>query len=499
MRFLRFLLRTAALGALTACAAGFLGYLYFNHQLPEQLTAIEHYNPEVTSHVYAANGELIGEFYLHRRIVVPIEQIPDIVLQAFVAAEDQNFFRHTGVDYVGIFRALVKNLAAGRIVQGGSTITQQIARDFFLNRERSFSRKIKEAILAYRIENELSKEEILYLYLNQVYLGHGAYGVQAASQSYFGKDVRQVNLAEATMLAGLPQAPSRYSPYSNFTLAKQRQIYVLDRMLEDGYITPLEGEYARKYPVRIVPSVDLNSQVAPYFVEHIRRYIMTKYGSDRVYTSGLKIQTTLDVWIQRAANEAVEEGLKELDKRQGFRGPEEHLIGSQVEEYLRHQDLELTILKSGKVPKKGQSSPRLTIGHAYRMSLGQEKNDYDRRMAGSAVRFTADDAEKFLSEFRGKGWNNQAVGTVLVEYMRTKWNGAGIPDIQSRLARMIETMAGGDGFEAAFQKEFGTTFAALRKSFMKHLNDTKDDPQARLQGTIWQSTSPPDSSERPDD
>lgn len=156
-------------------------------------------------------------------------------------------------------------------------------------------------------------------------------------------------------------------------------------------------------------------------------------------------------------------------------------------------------LRGSKLPSFMLEGRALTIGHAYRMSLGQEKNDYDRRMAGSAVRFTADDAEKFLSEFRGKGWNNQAVGTVLVEYMRTKWNGAGIPDIQSRLARMIETMAGGDGFEAAFQKEFGTTFAALRKSFMKHLNDTKDDPQARLQGTIWQSTSPPDSSERPDD
>jgi penicillin-binding protein 1A len=365
MRVIRFFLRLAALGALTACAVGFLGYLYFNHQLPKQLTAIEHYNPDVTSHVYAANGELIGEFYLQRRIVVPIEQIPDIVLKAFIAAEDQNFFKHTGVDYIGILRAFAKNFAAGRVVQGGSTITQQIARDFFLNRERTISRKIKEAILAYRIESELSKREILHLYLNQVYLGHGAYGVQAASQSYFGKDIRQINIAEAAMLAGLPQAPSRYSPYTNFNLARKRQFYVLERMLEDGYITPLEAEYARKYPVRIIPSVELNDQIAPYFVEHVRRYIMAKYGSDRVYTEGLNIQTTLDVWAQKAANEATEKGLKELDKRHGFRGAEGHLIGGQVEEFLQHQDTELTALKSGKVPKKGQPPPRLSVSQTY--------------------------------------------------------------------------------------------------------------------------------------
>lgn len=365
MGFFRFIARSLALAALAGCGLVFLIYLYLNHQLPEHLTAVENYSPDITSHVYAANGELVGEFYLQRRVVVPIDQIPDIVLKAFVAAEDQNFFQHTGVDYVGIFRAFSKNLAAGRIVQGGSTITQQIARDFFLTRERTVSRKIKEAILAYRIESELSKKEILHLYLNQVYLGHGAYGVQAASQSYFGKDVRLINLAEAAMLAGLPQAPSRYSPFSDFKLAKKRQAYVLDRMLVDAYITPLEAEYALRYPIRIVPDIDLNNQIAPYFVEHVRRYVMAKYGSDKVYTEGLRIQTTLDPWIQKAANQAANQGLKELDKRQGFRGAEEHLVGAQIEDYLRSQDAELTYARNGAAPKRQQAPARLAVGQTY--------------------------------------------------------------------------------------------------------------------------------------
>ncbi len=305
-------------------------YLYFTHDLP-RVDSLRYYNPPIISTLYSDAGELIGEFFVEKRIVVPIEEIPRLFLHAFVSAEDARFFQHEGLDYPAILRAFWKNIKAGEIVQGGSTITQQVARSLLLSTERKWSRKIREAILAYRMEKSLSKEEILHLYLNQIYLGHGAYGIEAASQNYFGKDVWDLNLAEVAMLAGLPQAPTRNSPYNHPRRAKMRQAYVLDQMVENGYISRLEAMEALETVLEIHPRGSKFLEVAPYYTEHIRRYVEEKYGRDTLYNEGLQIYTALDVSMQKAAQEAVYRGLRELDKRQGYRGPLRHLEPGEIE------------------------------------------------------------------------------------------------------------------------------------------------------------------------
>ena len=240
---LRYLLLAAA-GVLLLAVAGIVGaYFYVASSLP-RVETLEDYRPPVISRVYSEDGTLIAEFARERRIIVPVERMPRQLIQAFISAEDSNFYEHQGIDLISIVRAALKNVLAGGIVQGGSTITQQVAKSLLLSPEKKFSRKFKEAILAWRMEKKLSKEEILYLYLNQIYLGHGAYGVQAAAESYFGKDVQDLTLAECAMLGGLPQAPTRYSPYRYLARGKERQKYVLGRMATEGYITQKEATAA---------------------------------------------------------------------------------------------------------------------------------------------------------------------------------------------------------------------------------------------------------------
>jgi penicillin-binding protein 1A len=320
---------------------GFGAYYYIQSNLPT-LSTIHEYNPNAITKIYSEDGQVIGEFFIERRIVAPLAKMGPSLIKAFIATEDARFFEHEGIDYKGILRALYKNLSAGRIVQGGSTITQQLAKSFFLNPERSISRKIKEAIISYRIENNLSKDEILYLYLNQIYLGNGAYGVQAAAETYFGKDAEKLTLAEAAMLAGLPKAPSRYSPYNFPEIAKRRQEYVLTRMLEEGFITRVNMETAMNYPIKLRPKKVKSLWVAPYFTEHIRRYIAARYGEDLLYRGGLQVFTTLDVEMQKAANEAVALGLKKHDRRRGFRGPIRTITTQEeLEAFIDEGNLEL--------------------------------------------------------------------------------------------------------------------------------------------------------------
>jgi len=299
----------------------FIGvYLYFMRGLPE-IDILKHYQPNVVTKVFSKDGDLIGEFYVERRVVVPIDSMPEHLVKAFIAAEDAQFFEHEGVSYISIIRAFYKNLTAGKIVQGGSTITQQVARSFFLTPEKKVSRKIKEIIMAYRIESNLDKEEILNLYLNQIYLGNGAYGVQAAAQTYFGKDVSELTVAESALLAGLPKAPSKYSPYADEKLAKQRQEYVLSRMVEEGFISAETEAEALGEGFVLAPDEEKSLWVGSYFTEHVRRHLEEKYGWDLLYRGGLNIYTTLDVKLQKAANEAVDRGLRDFDKRRGYRGP----------------------------------------------------------------------------------------------------------------------------------------------------------------------------------
>ena len=290
---------------------------------------MKEYNPSLTTRVYANDGRMIGEFFIERRVVVPLSAMPEHLIQAFLSAEDAKFFSHEGLDYSSIFRAFYKNLKARRITQGASTITQQVAKNFFLSSERKFSRKIREAVMAYRIEKHFTKDEILHLYLNHIYFGNGSYGVQAASKTYFGKDVSEVTVAEAALLAGLPKAPSRYSPYANLEGALKRQGFVVSRMLEEGYITKEEALFAKEEPIILMPKKPGNLWVGPYFTEHVRRRIEEEYGQNVLYRGGLEIYTTLDIRLQQLANDAVRHGLISHDKRQGYRGPKATLIGEE--------------------------------------------------------------------------------------------------------------------------------------------------------------------------
>ena len=311
---------------------GMVVYFSVSKDLPK-ISSLSDYNPSIITTIYSDDNRKIGEFFKERRIVIPLSQMPGMLLDAFVAAEDSRFYKHQGIDFISIVRAFFKNLEAGTIVQGGSTITQQVTKSFLLTPERSYTRKLKEAILAYRIEKAISKEDILFLYLNQIYLGHGAYGVQAASENYFGKSVKDLNLAECTMLAGLPQAPSKYSPFRHPELAKQRQIYVLNRMVEEGYIDNIQATEAINTQLDIKPRRNLYIEEIPFYTEHVRRYIESKYGTDALYTQGLQVYTAVNVELQKAAREEIQKGLFELDKRSGYRGPLNHIKPEEIESF----------------------------------------------------------------------------------------------------------------------------------------------------------------------
>lgn len=360
---------------------GVSGYVFYLLAKLPRVDRLADYKPPIVSQVFGDDGSLVGEFYLERRIVVPVNKMPRKLIQAFVAAEDASFYQHKGIDYFGIVRAAVKNLISMRKKEGASTITQQVTKSMLLTPEKNYTRKIKEAILAKRMEEKLSKDEILYLYLNQIYLGTGAYGVQAAAETYFGKNVDQLNLAEISMLAGLPKAPNSYSPIKHLDKARERQAYVLDRMVKEAYITEAEAEHAKKTVISIHPMKKVNSEQSAYFLEHLRIQLEEKYGEDLLYKGGLKIYTTMNAEMQRAAYESVRSGLKAVDKRQGFRGPLKFLKDTEVEAYCGKVEdgIDSAALKSGESyqgvvvgfnPEKGEAIVR--VGE--RMGLLTRKN-----------------------------------------------------------------------------------------------------------------------------
>ncbi|MDH3881465.1 MAG: transglycosylase domain-containing protein, partial [Desulfobacteraceae bacterium] len=327
-------------------------YLYLSKNLPK-ISSLEDYRPPIITTVYSDDNRKIAEFFKERRIVLPLSKMPEMLKKAFVAAEDARFYKHKGIDVLSIFRAFYKNIEAGAIVQGGSTITQQVTKSFLLTPERSYTRKIKEAILAYRIDKKFAKDEILFLYLNQIYLGHGAYGVEAASENYFGKSAYELNLAECAILAGLPQAPSRYSPFKYPERAKQRQIYVLNRMVEEDFITNIQATEAINKVLDIKPRRNLYIEEVPVYTEHIRRYIAKKYGDDVLYREGLNIYSAVNIEMQKMAREEIRKGLYALDKREGYRGPIKHLKPEEIESFSMELQLELeeASLEEGKIVK----------------------------------------------------------------------------------------------------------------------------------------------------
>ena len=292
---------------------------HFSQDLPS-LDSLQSYNPSLVTTVYSDDRQPIGQFFIERRILTPLIEIPQRLTQAVIATEDARFFEHPGLDYIGILRAAWTNIRhGGRKIEGASTITQQLARSLFLSSERSYERKIRELILAYKMEAVSQKEQILETYLNQIYFGQSAYGVASAAQSYFGKDVRTLTLAESAFLAGLPKSPSRFSPFTDYERAKKRQEHVLSRMEEAGFITAAEREtaVAEVLNFRRVGSEHL----APHFVEYIRQALVARYGEAMVYKGGLQVFTTLNLEMQKAAESAFLAGVRELDKREGWRGP----------------------------------------------------------------------------------------------------------------------------------------------------------------------------------
>lgn len=328
---LRFLTLLTVYGAFLGAGAVYYTVSAFAADLPRDLGTALDYRPNRASIVYSADGEPIGEFFLEKRVPVPYERVPEHVRQAFISAEDARFWEHPGFDLVGIARAAWANYQSGATRQGASTITQQVTRMLLLSNERTYERKIKELILSVRVERELSKRDILEIYLNHVYLGRGAYGVEAAAEIYFGKQVDHLSVAEAAMLAGLIQGPSIYAPHRNMEAARARQDYVLGRMFEDGYITESQIAAAQSEPLALVDNDrPLNHVAAPYFVEHIRRLVTDQFGHHSVFYGGLRIYTSLDMRMQRAAEAAVRDGLSTLDRDIGFRGPLGHLDGDEL-------------------------------------------------------------------------------------------------------------------------------------------------------------------------
>ena len=310
----------AGLGIIAAALLGLMVLLAYPN-LPS-LDVLTDYRPKVPLRVYTADGVLIGEFGEERRSVVTIDEVPKVMKQAILAAEDERFYQHTGVDLQGVLRAAYSNLTAGGKRQGASTITMQVARNFFLTKEKTLTRKLYEALLAFKIEASLSKDEILQLYINQIYLGQRAYGFAAAAQTYFGKALKDINLAEAAMLAGLPKAPSAYNPVANPKRAKQRQLYVLRRMHVLGEIT--DAQYAQAQKARLAVIKHPTSEYAlhaEYVAEMVRQMLYERFGNE-VYTKGYRIYTTLTEADQSAAYEALRRGVLDYDKRHGYRGPE---------------------------------------------------------------------------------------------------------------------------------------------------------------------------------
>ena len=340
---------------ITTLLIGFIGilaiYYTFTDELPD-VRVLKSFEPSTVTLMYSDQDQLIAELYLEKRIVVPLNKIPTQLKQAALAVEDANFYRHMGIDLKAVFRAFLTNMKAGRVVEGGSTITQQLSKTLFLTRERSLARKIKEAILSIRMELIFTKDEILEMYLNQIYYGHGSYGVEAAARTYFGKSVQNLSLDEVAIIAGLPKSPNNYSPYRNPKRARSRRNHVIRRMAQEGFIKSNEAKQAMKKPFTLGEVTNMLNR-APYFVEYIRKQLMTMYGRNKVYKSGLKVYTTLNIEKQILAQEATKKNLLIADKRYGYRGPLGTMDISLPEIVLQESLSEINNFTEGIHPKTG--------------------------------------------------------------------------------------------------------------------------------------------------
>jgi penicillin-binding protein 1A len=364
------LVRRLIFGALVLASAvvGAIGglLLVYSTDLP-QVEALEHYRPISSTELYDVHGNIIGSFALQRRVVASYNEFPKVLLNALVSIEDKEFYRHWGINVWRIAGAAFRDIESGGKVQGASTLTMQLARNLFLSPDRSFHRKIQEALLAIQIERRFTKQQILTLYANQIYLGHGVYGFEAASEYYFSKPARQLTLPEAALIAGLPKSPLYYSPINHADHALRRRTLVIDAMLEDGKITVTQADAARKATLGLNVARDPNS-LAPYFVEEVRQYLEGKYGADEVHAGGLRVYTTLDMDLQAAANAAVLDGLAAYERRHGWRShPENVLFGGQTLARYQHADWDEQLATGsythGLVTTVAKTAARIKIGN----------------------------------------------------------------------------------------------------------------------------------------
>jgi len=409
------------------------------------LEALTDYRPKIPLRVYSAEGVLMGEFGEERRDVVKVSEVPERLKQAILAAEDDRFYQHGGVDYAGVLRAAYSNFASGGVRQGASTITMQVARNFFLTKEKTLTRKFSEALLAFKIEHSLSKDEILELYINQIYLGQRAYGFASAAQVYFGKTLADINLAEAAMLAGLPKAPSHFNPIVNPKRAKTRQLYVLRRMHELGHIPTQEFKETVEQPLRIKRKSQEFPIRAEYVAEMARQAVYDRY-QEETYTRGFKVYTTVRQLDQQAAYQSLRQGVMEYDRRRGYRGPEAVVDllkkGANQEEALENalQDT----LDSDDI-------------HAAVVLTADSKSVHAYRRGGENIEITGDGlkfAHKFLADTTVPGQQRIRPGAVIRVQKNEKgaWQIVQLPQVEASLVSInpqdgaIRALVGGFDF-----------------------------------------------------
>ena len=407
-------------------------FAHYGRDLPDY-TQLKTYEPPIVTRIYAGDGRLLAEYAREKRVFVPIEVIPDLVKKGFLAAEDQNFYEHPGVDFTAIARAAYSNIAnPGSRLKGASTITQQVAKNFLLTNERSYERKIKEAILSMRMEEAMSKDQILELYMNEIYLGQRSYGVAAAAQTYFDKKLDDLNISEIAYLAALPKAPNNYHPVRNHNPAFTRRNWVIDRMLEDGYITSSQADLAKAAPLAMKLKDESDVVNAPFYAEEVRRQLKAQYGEDSLYKGGLTVRTSVDPRLQYIAVNALRDGLMEYDRRHGWRGPVAHF--ESLDDWAAQL---ISITEPAEMPDKWTLAIVLETG-TQNAKLGFA----DKETANIALQ-NVQWARKCVEECYGLGPEITGVNqvlkpgdVVLVEKVKTAWVLRQIPLVQGALVAM---------------------------------------------------------------
>jgi penicillin-binding protein 1A len=465
-----FLALVILLVGVVALVSGFAywGYYYITRDLPK-LSRIEDYKPPAVTRVVADDGTLLAEFYVERRYPAKLHEVPEIVRKAFLASEDASFYSHKGIDPMGILRAAIKNFQSGNVKQGGSTITQQVVKNLLLTSERKYERKLKEAFLAYQLEKRFSKDEIFEIYLNQIFFGNSAYGIKAASRLYFHKELSELTLAEGAMLAGLPQAPSDYSPVANFDLARRRQRYVLEQMVKAGFVTRAEADDAYAQRVPVYPAGPQNVFGAPFFVREIRRVFSDRWPDLDLDRDGLELVATVDLAADAMASSALRAGLREVDKRRGWRGPRAHFKDGPEEYQQRFGGAVPT------VPELDTPYPALVT------RIVRDRGALQVLVGGKTTDISLNDvawAKKLLSSERTVSWGTPLqllrVGDVIeVSFSRGEGENAPLvarldqtPDIEGALVLInphtgeVKAMAGGYDYT---QSQFNRVTQSLRQ------------------------------------